>query len=107
MKKNYNCFLIRIQNFYRNKEELRLSFQWVATLLEKRNGAFYEPTILDNVTKDMDVAKDMEIFGPVISVIGFDTIEEYQQAVFNKIESLLKGILIYIDAILLLGEVDA
>lgn len=42
----------------------------------KRNGAFYEPTILDDVTKDMDVAKDMEIFGPVISVIGFDDIEE-------------------------------
>ena len=42
----------------------------------KRNGAFYEPTILDNVTRDMDVAKDMEIFGPVISVIGFDTLEE-------------------------------
>ena len=42
----------------------------------KRNGAFYEPTILDNVTKDMQVAKDMEIFGPVISVIGFDDLEE-------------------------------
>ena len=42
----------------------------------RRNGAFYEPTIIDNITKDMDVAKDMEIFGPVISVIGFDTIEE-------------------------------
>ena len=42
----------------------------------KRNGAFYEPTILDNVTPDMEVAKDMEIFGPVISVIGFDTLEE-------------------------------
>jgi len=42
----------------------------------KRNGAFYEPTILNNVTKDMDVAKDMEIFGPVISVIGFDTLDE-------------------------------
>ena len=41
----------------------------------RRNGAFYEPTILDNVTRDMDVARDMEIFGPVISVIGFDTIE--------------------------------
>ena len=41
-----------------------------------RNGAFYEPTILDNVTRDMDVSRDMEIFGPVISVIGFDTIEE-------------------------------
>ena len=42
----------------------------------KRNGAFYEPTILDNVTPDMEVAKDMEIFGPVISVIGFDNLEE-------------------------------
>lgn len=42
----------------------------------RRNGAFYEPTILDGVTKDMDVASDMEIFGPVISIIGFDTIDE-------------------------------
>ena len=42
----------------------------------KRNGAFYEPTILDNVTPDMDVAKDMEIFGPVIPVIGFDNLED-------------------------------
>lgn len=42
----------------------------------RRNGAFYEPTIIDGITKDMDVAKDMEIFGPVISIIGFDTIEE-------------------------------
>jgi succinate-semialdehyde dehydrogenase/glutarate-semialdehyde dehydrogenase len=41
-----------------------------------RNGAFYQPTILDGVTKEMNVAKDMEIFGPVIPVIGFDTIEE-------------------------------
>ena len=42
----------------------------------RRKGAFYEPTILDGVTRDMDVAKDMEIFGPVISVIGFDTLDE-------------------------------
>ena len=42
----------------------------------KRNGAFYEPTIIDDVTKDMDVAIDMEIFGPVIPIIAFDTIEE-------------------------------
>ena len=32
----------------------------------RRKGAFFEPTIIDNVTKDMDVMKDMEIFGPVI-----------------------------------------
>ena len=42
----------------------------------KREGAFYDPTILDGVTKNMDVAKDMEIFGPVVSIIGFDDINE-------------------------------
>ena len=42
----------------------------------KRNGAFYDPTILDGVTKTMAVAKDMEIFGPVVSIIGFDDINE-------------------------------
>ena len=42
----------------------------------RRNGAFFEPTILDNVTPNMKVAKDEEIFGPVISIIGFDDLEE-------------------------------
>ena len=42
----------------------------------KRSGAFYQPTILVDVTKDMPVAKDMEIFGPVISIIDFTDIDE-------------------------------
>ena len=42
----------------------------------KRNGAFYEPTVIVDVPKDADVAVDMEIFGPVVPVIGFDTDEE-------------------------------
>ncbi len=42
----------------------------------KRNKAFYEPTIIDNVTKDMPVAKDLEIFGPVVSIIEYTNIEE-------------------------------
>ena len=42
----------------------------------ERKDAYYYPTILDNVTRNMEVAKDMEIFGPVISVIGFDDVEE-------------------------------
>lgn len=41
-----------------------------------RCGAFFTPTVLTGVTKDMDVAKDMEIFGPVWPIIGFDTVEE-------------------------------
>lgn len=40
------------------------------------NGAFYAPTILVDVTRDMDIAKDMEVFGPVAPIIGFDTVEE-------------------------------
>jgi succinate-semialdehyde dehydrogenase/glutarate-semialdehyde dehydrogenase len=42
----------------------------------KREGAFYFPTVLTDVTKEMDVAKDMEIFAPVMPIIGFDTAEE-------------------------------
>jgi succinate-semialdehyde dehydrogenase/glutarate-semialdehyde dehydrogenase len=42
----------------------------------KRNGAFYEATVIADVPKTADVAKDMEIFGPVVPVIGFDTIDE-------------------------------
>lgn len=42
----------------------------------KRDGAAFDVTILDGVTKDMDVAKDLEIFGPVVPIITFDTDEE-------------------------------
>lgn len=41
-----------------------------------RNGATIEPTVIDNVTVDMDIATDMEVFGPVVPVITFDTDEE-------------------------------
>lgn len=41
-----------------------------------RHGAFYEPTVIIDVPKTADVAKDLEIFGPVVPVIGFDTVEE-------------------------------
>jgi len=39
------------------------------------NEAFIEPTVLE-VTKDMDIAKDMEIFGPVFALMPFETQEE-------------------------------
>ena len=42
----------------------------------KRNGAFYDPTVIGDVPKDADVAIDMEIFGPVVPIIAFDTEEE-------------------------------
>ena len=39
------------------------------------NGAFYEPTILTNIKKDMKVWKE-EVFGPVLPIIAFKTEEE-------------------------------
>ncbi len=36
---------------------------------------FYEPTILDGVTNDMDIAR-REIFGPVMPIMTFDNLEE-------------------------------
>lgn len=43
--------------------------------LENNNGNYYLPTILTNITKDMKVYKE-EVFGPVIPIIEFDTIEQ-------------------------------
>jgi succinate-semialdehyde dehydrogenase/glutarate-semialdehyde dehydrogenase len=39
------------------------------------NGNYYMPTILTNITKDMKVYRE-EVFGPVIPIIKFNTIEE-------------------------------
>jgi succinate-semialdehyde dehydrogenase/glutarate-semialdehyde dehydrogenase len=41
-----------------------------------RNGAFYAPTVIADVPKTADVAIDDEIFGPVVPVIGFDSLDE-------------------------------
>jgi malonate-semialdehyde dehydrogenase (acetylating)/methylmalonate-semialdehyde dehydrogenase len=38
-------------------------------------GFFFGPTILDNVTEDMRVARE-EIFGPVLSVVRVDSLDE-------------------------------
>ena len=44
--------------------------------LKVETGGFYiGPTIFDNVTNDMTIAKE-EIFGPVLSIITFDSVEE-------------------------------
>lgn len=41
-----------------------------------RDGAFIAPTVIADVPKTADVAIDMEIFGPVVPIISFDTVEE-------------------------------
>ncbi len=41
----------------------------------RHEGFFFGPTILDNVTEDMRIARE-EIFGPVLSVIRVDSLKE-------------------------------
>lgn len=41
-----------------------------------RDGAYYEPTVVTDIPTSADVATDMEIFGPVVSIIPFDTVDE-------------------------------
>lgn len=38
----------------------------------KDSGSYFAPTVLTGVTSGMDIARD-EIFGPIASIIGFDT----------------------------------
>ncbi len=42
---------------------------------DRHRGAWYEPTILTHITKDMRVWHE-EVFGPVLPVVPFDTYEE-------------------------------
>jgi len=44
-------------------------------LIDQNGGYFYAPTILSTVTSDMEVARD-EVFGPVLAVIAYDTVDE-------------------------------
>lgn len=56
----------------------------------KRDGAFYDPTVIADVPKTADVAIDMEIFGPVVPIIGFDTLDEAIE-IANKSKFGLNG----------------
>ena len=46
-----------------------------ATVEGKENGTYVGPTVIDNVTPDMAVARE-EIFGPVISIMRTGTLDE-------------------------------
>lgn len=55
--------------------------------------SYFEPTILDDITLDMDVVNDLEIFGPVFPVIGFDTEEEAIEIANATIYGLQSGVM--------------
>jgi len=54
-------------------------------------GRFFEPTIFTGVTPDMSIAKE-EIFGPVLSVLEFDSVEDAIEIANSTIYGLSSGI---------------
>ena len=52
---------------------------------------FYQPTIVSNVTPDMSIARD-EVFGPVLTVIPFHTMEEAVTIVNDSAYGLSAGV---------------
>ena len=74
-QKHYEKVLGHIEKA--NAEGARLVHGGNAVLLES-GGWFVEPTIFDNVTPQMSIAKD-EVFGPVLCVIEYSDIDEAVQ----------------------------
>lgn len=74
------CCLINEKAAIKAEKQIKHTIDQGATLAYggKRNGAFLEPTVLTNVTKDMDVAQNMEIFAPVFPIIA---VEDEQEAI--------------------------
>ena len=70
--------LVSVKAAEKVEKQVQMTIEQGAKLLcgGEREGCVMKPVILDNVTKDMDIAKDMEVFGPVIPIITFDTDEE-------------------------------
>ncbi|MGG1659953.1 aldehyde dehydrogenase family protein [Brevibacillus sp. NRS-1366] len=54
-------------------------------------GYFVQPTIFADVTDDMTIAKE-EIFGPVVAVLPFDTVEEVIERANNTPYGLAAGV---------------
>lgn len=59
------------------EEQVNQSIEMGAEILigGERNGAFYAPTVVSNVSLEMPICKE-EVFGPVLPIIPFDTLKE-------------------------------
>jgi succinate-semialdehyde dehydrogenase/glutarate-semialdehyde dehydrogenase len=59
---------------------------------KKMNGAFFEMTAME-ITPECDAAQDLELFGPVWSILSFETIEEAIRLANNTMYGLSAGVI--------------
>lgn len=88
--------MISVRAVKNAEKQLQHTLDQGATLVcggHSYNETWFEPTILDNVTTDMDIARDMECFAPIMPVIGFDTEEEAIHIANNTCYGLQAGVM--------------
>jgi succinate-semialdehyde dehydrogenase/glutarate-semialdehyde dehydrogenase len=59
---------------------------------KKLEGAFFELTAM-TITPECDAAGDLELFGPVWSILGFDSVEEAIRIANNTVYGLSSGVM--------------
>jgi succinate-semialdehyde dehydrogenase/glutarate-semialdehyde dehydrogenase len=59
---------------------------------KKMNGAFFEMTAME-ITPECDAAQDLELFGPVWSILAFETVEDAIRLVNNTMYGLSAGVI--------------
>lgn len=67
--------LRKIEGYIRSGKECGARLLLGGNMMPTKRGRFVVPTVFDRVTSDMPIARE-EIFGPVLSVLTFDTREE-------------------------------
>lgn len=88
--------LINEREAMKVEEEVALTVRQGARCIlggKRFDKTFFEPTVLVDVSPECDIAKDMEVFGPVFPVIGFETVEEAVQIANNTKYGLSSGIM--------------
>lgn len=78
------------------EEQVEYTVKQGAKLLsggKRYNKTFFPLTVLGDVTEEMDIAKDLEIFGPVYPIIGFDTEEDAIRIANSSKYGLAAGVL--------------
>ena len=76
------------------EKQIRLTIEQGGKLVcgGKRTNAFVEPTVLE-VSPETDIARDMEVFGPVFPMIVFDTVQEAIDIANNSCYGLSSGVM--------------
>jgi len=81
----------KISNYVASGQSEGAELQLGGNRLETDRGRFFEATIFDNVTPNMQIARE-EIFGPVLSIIQFDDVDDAVRIANDSLYGLSAGI---------------